>query len=337
MKIQTNKSLKLYNTFGVNVSAANFIEVKSDQDIQQAIQLNHQPIFVLGGGSNLLLTKDPKGLVIKNSIAGRKVVRSFKQSHYVKVGGGENWHDLVVWTLKKGLYGLENLSLIPGTVGAAPVQNIGAYGVELEQVFHKLQAIHLETGKRKTFFKKDCQFGYRNSIFKNELRNQYIITNVWFKLSTIKKVNIRYGAIQDTLMKMKIKNPTPKHISNAVIQIRQSKLPDPAKLGNSGSFFKNPEVSKKKFNKLKKQFPNIKFYPLDNGKVKIPAAWLIEQCGWKGKRVGNTGTYQHHALIIVNHGKASGKEIMSCAKQIQKAVKKKFGVLIEPEIRVDFL
>ncbi len=337
MKIQINKSLKPYNTFGVNVTAANFIEVKSEKDIQSAIQLNHKPIYVLGGGSNLLLTKDPKGLILKNSIAGKEITRSFKQTHYVSVGGGENWHQLVQWTLKKGLNGLENLSLIPGTVGAAPVQNIGAYGVELEQVFHKLHAIHLKTGKRKTFFKKDCQFGYRNSIFKNELRNQYMITRVWFKLFTTKKVNISYGAILDTLKKKKIKSPTPKNISDAIIQIRQSKLPDPAKLGNSGSFFKNPEVSKTKFKQLKKKFSDIKFYPLENGKVKIPAAWLIEQCGWKGKRVGDTGIYENHALIIVNHGGATGKEIMSCAKQIQKAVKKKFGIEIEPEIRVDFL
>ena len=337
MKIQINQSLKAYNTFGVNVSAANFVEVKSELDIRKAIQLNYDPVYILGGGSNLLLTKDQKGLVIKNSIAGKKVVRIFKQTYYVEVGGGENWHELVRWTLKKGLNGLENLSLIPGTVGAAPVQNIGAYGVELEQVFHKLHAIHLKTGKRKTFFKKDCQFGYRNSIFKSELRNQYIITRVWFKLSKVKTVNIKYGAIQDTLTKMKVKNPSPKNISDAVIKIRQSKLPDPVKLGNSGSFFKNPEVSKTKFKQLQKKFKDIKFYPLESGKVKIPAAWLIEQCGWKGKRVGNTGTYENHALIIVNHGNATGKEIMSCAKQIQKAVKQKFGILIEPEIRVDFL
>lgn len=336
MKILANQSLKSFNTFGVDVSAEHFIEVESEQDIHAAIQLNHRSIFVLGGGSNLLLTKDPKGLIIKNGIKGRAITRSFQQTHYVSVGGGENWHELVLWTLKKGLFGLENLSLIPGTIGAAPIQNIGAYGVELEQVFHKLHAIHLKTGKKKTFFKKDCQFGYRDSIFKNELRNQYIITQVWFKLSTNKKVNLKYGAIQDTLQKLKLK-PTPENISKAVIAIRQSKLPNPAKLGNSGSFFKNPEISKTKFNQLKKQFPTIKSYPLENGKVKIPAAWLIEQCGWKGKRVGDTGTYQHHALILVNHGKASGMDIMSCAKQIQKAVKKKFGILIEPEIRVDFL
>ena len=319
------------------MTAANFVEVKSDQDIRDAIQLNHYPIYILGGGSNLLLTKDPKGLIVKNSIAGKNISRSFKQTHYVEVGGGENWHELVKWTLKKGLYGLENLSLIPGTVGAAPVQNIGAYGVELASVFHKLQAIHLQTGIRKTFFKKDCQFGYRNSIFKNELRNQYIITKVWFKLSTQSKVNINYGAIHDTLKKRKIKSPTPKNISDAIIQIRQSKLPDPAVLGNSGSFFKNPEISKTKFKQLQKKFHDIKFYPLENGKVKIPAAWLIEQCGWKGKRVGNTGTYENHALIIVNHGGATGMEIMSCAQKIQKAVDKKFGIEIEAEIRVDFL
>jgi len=336
MKIQTNHSLKNFNTFGVEVSAEHFVEVHSQQDILAAIKLNQQPIYVLGGGSNLLLTKNQEGLILKNNILGKEITRSFKHTHYVAVGGGENWHDLVQWTLKKGLNGLENLSLIPGTVGAAPVQNIGAYGVELASVFHKLHAIHLTTGKRKTFFKKDCQFGYRDSIFKNELRNQYFITGVWFKLSTQQNVHLRYGAIQDTLLKLKLK-PTPKNISQAIIQIRQQKLPDPAKLGNSGSFFKNPEVSKTKFNQLLKQFPDIKSYPLPNGEVKIPAAWLIEKCGWKGKRVGDTGTYQHHALIIVNHGKASGDEILKCSEQIQKAVLKKFGIRIEVEIRVDFL
>ena len=274
------------------------------------------------------------GLLLKNEIKGKEIIRRFKKSVYVKVGGGENWHAFVLWCIGQGLGGIENLSLIPGTVGASPIQNIGAYGVELQDVFHQLEAIELATGKTKIFKKKDCHFGYRNSVFKQRIKGKYCITYVWFKLSTEHQINLAYGAIRDTLASAKIKKPSIRDISNAVIKIRSSKLPDPAKLGNSGSFFKNPEISKRAFNTLQKQFPHIVFYDLPNGKVKVPAGWLIEQCGWKGKKVGNTGAHAKQALVLVNYGNAKGTEIFRLAQKIQKSVKEKFNIQLEMEVNV---
>ena len=334
MKIEKNVSLKPYNTFGIDVRAEHLVKVRSADDFVEALGSRLRPMFILGGGSNLLFTKNIKGLVIKNEIKGIKVERSFKHCVHVSVGGGENWHEFVLWCIKKSMGGVENLSLIPGTVGAAPIQNIGAYGVELEEVFVKLEAIELKTGRKRIFWKKDCGFGYRDSIFKKEAKGKFFITKVFLRLTKKPKLNLSYGAIQATLKANGVRKPTIRKVSDAVIQIRNSKLPDPAKIGNSGSFFKNPEVSKSKFKKLQNRFPNIVFYELSSGKVKIPAGWLIEQCGWKGKRVGQTGTHKNQALVLVNHGKATGKEVFQLAKRIMKSVEKKFGIKLTPEVNI---
>jgi UDP-N-acetylmuramate dehydrogenase len=265
---------------------------------------------------------------------GQELSRRFSKSVYVRAGGGENWHDFVLWTIQNGWGGLENLSLIPGTVGAAPIQNIGAYGVELRDVFHQLKALDLQTGKLKTFRHKDCQFGYRDSIFKRELRGRYFITEVTFKLSLFPKLNISYGAIRQELAAKNITNPGIRDVSNAVIAIRSSKLPDPAKIGNSGSFFKNPEFSNRVFTKIQKLYPDMPFYPVSEERTKIPAGWLIEQCGWKGKRVGETGCHKDQALVLVNYGKASGLEVWQHAVRVMESVKERFGISLEPEVNV---
>jgi len=334
MQIEQNKSLKKLNTFGIDAKAEYFANIQSVPDLQKIISENKKPIFILGGGSNLLMTQDVKGLVIHNSILGKKIEREFQHCVYVSAGGGENWHEFVLWAIRKKLGGIENLSLIPGRVGASPIQNIGAYGVELKDVFHKLEAVNLKTGEVHIFRKKDCAFGYRESIFKQKLKGKFCIAKVYFKLSKNPRLNLKYGAIQQTLLEQKIKQPTIKDVSNAVIKIRSSKLPDPAKLGNSGSFFKNPEISKTHFNKLIKAFPNIVFYPLENGKIKVPAGWLIEQCGWKGKRVGNTGSHAKQALVLVNYGNATGKEVKKLAGRIIASVEKKFGIKLTAEVNV---
>ena len=283
MKLEYNKSLQAFNTFGIDVKAEAFVEVRSEAELLEALQLDIYPRCILGGGSNLLLRGDIKGLVIKNSIGGRAIVRHYKHSAHIAVGGGENWHQLVLWCIDNDLGGIENLSLIPGTAGAAPIQNIGAYGVELKEVFHQLEAIHLESGEKRIFKSKDCQFGYRESIFKKILKGQYCITKVLLKLSKRHRLRLSYGAISKTLAEQKITQATIRDVSNAVIAIRSSKLPDPAKLGNSGSFFKNPELSAIDFHRLQTQFPDVVFYPLENGGYKVPAGWLIEQCGWERK------------------------------------------------------
>ena len=334
MQIEKSKSLQPYNTFGIDVTAKTFLEATSEKDLISFFSSNKKNVFILGGGSNLLLTKDVKDIVIKNNIKGRKVEREFQHSVYVSAGGGENWHQFVLWCIKKGFGGIENLSLIPGTVGASPIQNIGAYGVELKDVFHKLEAIAIATGEKRIFRKSECAFGYRESIFKKKLKGKYCITKVWFKLSKRPKINVKYGAIRQTLAEMKVKTPTIKDISRAVIKIRSSKLPDPKELGNSGSFFKNPELSQRQFKPLQKQFPNIVFYPLENGKVKVPAGWLIEQCGWKGKRVGNTGSHAKQALVLVNYGGATGSEVKKLAYKIIDSVDKKFGIKLSAEVNI---
>ena len=335
MVILKNRSLQPYNTFGLFVRAENLVRFSSEAILKEALQLPYQPIFLLGGGSNMLLTKDLKGLVLKNEISGIKVVKKTKDKVTLAIGGGENWHQLVLWCIGKGYGGIENLSLIPGTVGASPIQNIGAYGVELKDVFEKLEAIELVTGDKKIFTKEDCQFGYRDSIFKNTLKDKYCITKVYLQLSRHShQLNNSYGAIKTTLEEKNITAPTIKDISEAVIQIRSSKLPDPAELGNSGSFFKNPAISRVQFDTLQKKFPAIVFYDLPNGQVKIPAGWLIEQCGWKGKRVGNTGAHAKQALVLVNYGGATGKEVEDLAHQIIASVKERFGITLTSEVNV---
>ena len=334
MQIEKNKSLQAFNTFGIAAQAAHFVTVNSVAELQEVLSQKIKPIFILGGGSNLLLTKDVKGLVIHNNILGKKVERDFKNSVYLSAGAGEGWHDFVLYTIEQGLGGLENLSLIPGRVGASPIQNIGAYGVELKDVFHQLEAVELSTGKIRVFKKTECAFGYRESIFKKKLKGKYCITKVVFKLSKSPKVNVTYGAIQNVLAAQNIKKPTIKNVSDAVIEIRSSKLPDPAVLGNSGSFFKNPEISKTHFKKLQKEFPHIVFYNLENGKVKVPAGWLIEQCGWKGKKVGNTGSHAKQALVLVNYGNATGAEVQKLAEDIIQSVEDKFRIKLKAEVNV---
>lgn len=330
--IQQNYSLLKLNTFGISAQAKAFVSIPSVSALRTVLRLWKGKMMILGGGSNILLTDDIDALVIKNDLKGKKVIRSFKHCVHIEAGGGENWHELVLWSIEQGYGGLENLSLIPGTVGAAPIQNIGAYGVELKDVFVKLEAVALATGKKKTFYTKDCQFGYRDSIFKRANKGKYCITKVVLRLTKSPQVNITYGAIQTTLQAMNIAQPSIRSVSDAVIQIRSSKLPNPAELGNSGSFFKNPEIDRPTFEALQKRFPSIVFYDLPDGRVKVPAGWLIEQCGWKGKRVGNTGCHAKQALVLVNYGGATGAEVRAHAERVMASVEEKFGICLQAEV-----
>jgi UDP-N-acetylmuramate dehydrogenase len=283
----------------------------------------------------VLFTRDVEGLVLKNSLRGIEIARRFKNKIWVKIGGGEVWHGFVLWAVQNGFGGVENLSLIPGSVGAAPVQNIGAYGVELKDVFVGLQAMELTTGKLRHFSRADCRFGYRDSFFKKEGKEKYCIVSVTLSL-TLKnhRLDISYGDIRKTLEANGVTSPTIADVSRAVVQIRSSKLPDPAKIGNCGSFFKNPETSRAVFEKIRASHPNLPHFDLPNNKVKIPAGWLIEQCGWKGKRVGNTGCYEKQALVLVNHGGATGEEVKKLAFDIIASVEREFGIRLEPEVNI---
>ena len=339
LNIQSHVSLKPYNTFGINANARYWVEVNSEEDLQTVLQLNdfiNQPKLILGGGSNVLLCHDFDGLVVKINIQGINVIREDDDHIYITAGAGVNWHELVLFCVSRGYAGMENLSLIPGTVGAAPMQNIGAYGVELEQVFESLTAVHVLTSEKKTFMHADCAFGYRESVFKRELKGQYIITSVTFQLNKRPTFHTRYGAIQETLTEMGVTDETLsiKAISDAVIRIRRSKLPDPVQIGNAGSFFKNPEIPKDQFDSLKSIYPALPGYPLGNDVVKVPAGWLIEQAGWKGYRSGDAGVHAKQALVLVNYDKATGDEIMALARKVQQSVLDKFGVTISPEVNV---
>ncbi len=336
MEFLLDYSLKDLNTFGIDQKAAYFTKINSVSDLRHAINKNDgkYPIFILGGGSNMLLTKDLPHLVVQNDIRGIEIIEESEEEVILSAGGGENWHEFVLWCVNRGYGGVENLSLIPGTVGASPIQNIGAYGVELKDVFVKLYAVELSTGDVQMFSHEDCQFAYRDSIFKNKLKEKYCITKVFFRLSKKPILNLSYGAIQNILEAQQIKQPTIKDISNTVIAIRQSKLPDPAVLGNSGSFFKNPIIPQAKFEALRLTFPNIVSYELPDGQYKIPAGWLIEQCGWKGKRIGNAGAYAKQALVLVNYGGATGAEVWTLAKKIAASVKNKFGIELITEVNV---
>ncbi len=289
----------------------------------------------LGGGSNVLLCNDYPGLLIRNAIKGLQIVHEDDDHVLLRVYSGESWHETVMYCVERNWGGIENLSLIPGTVGAAPMQNIGAYGVELEQVFDQLEALNLNTLELETFNKTQCAFGYRESVFKRQLKGQYFIYSVTFKLSKKPIIHADYGDIQAILNEKGLSAETAgiKDVSDAVIHIRQSKLPDPKVLGNSGSFFKNPQITKEHFEALKLQFPDIKGYPQNDG-IKVPAGWLIEQCGWKGKRVGNTGSHAKQALVLVNYGGATGTEIYQLAQDIIKSVSDKFSIHLEPEVNI---
>jgi UDP-N-acetylmuramate dehydrogenase len=337
ISISKNSSLRPFNTFGLDVNAAHFCIIRSKTDLAQLIrQSPPQPIRILGGGSNIVFVKDVEGTLVKNEIKGKEILQTWSNKVHVKIGGGENWHETVRWAVEHGYGGLENLSLIPGTVGAAPVQNIGAYGVELKDVFVRLTAIDLQTGQSKTFWKKDCSFGYRDSVFKTTLKGRYFITDLVLSLTRHRHaINSSYGDISKTLEAMQVTGtPSIDQISKAVIAIRSSKLPDPKLIGNCGSFFKNPEISSDLYASILQQHPAAPGYPLANGKVKIPAGWLIEQCGWKGKRVGNTGSYEKQALVLVNHGGATGAEVAQLAKDIIQSVKTRFDVDLEAEVNI---
>ncbi|MBP7273446.1 MAG: UDP-N-acetylmuramate dehydrogenase [Saprospiraceae bacterium] len=335
MKVLENISLKPYNTFGINALANSLISVKSEAELRNVLrEYPQQHKMILGGGSNILFTqKRITNLLIKNDIQGISVVKEWKNHVWVAAGGGVIWHDFVLWCIKNDYGGVENLSLIPGTVGAAPIQNIGAYGVELKDIFLKLSAIHLLTKKQKTFYANDCKFGYRESIFKHAEKGKYCITKVYFKLTKIPhRTHIEYGAIRQYLGNNIA--PSITDVSNAVIAIRQSKLPDPRKIGNAGSFFKNPEISQKKYALLRKQFIEMPSYPTSATTVKIPAGWLIEQCGWKGIRHGDVGCHAQQALVLVNYGEASGQDILQLAHQIQDSVLKTFGIQLHTEVNI---
>lgn len=336
MTISENVSLLPYNTFGIDVRAAQFATATSTADLTALRGAGLRPALVLGGGSNILLTDHVKGLVLKNAFGGMAVLRSFKHKVWVRAGSGENWHQFVQWAVNQGLGGIENLSLIPGTVGAAPIQNIGAYGVELKDVFVYLEAYDWESGQLRRFNKAECRFGYRDSVFKHEAKGRYFITAVVLSLDKAPhRLNTSYGDIQKTLASMHLQAPPDiATVSQAVIQIRSSKLPDPAKIGNCGSFFKNPETDRAVLEHIRETHPNVVAYDLPGNRVKIPAGWLIEQCGWKGKRVGNTGCYEKQALVLVNHGGATGSEVKKLAHDIIDSVRATFGISLEPEVNI---
>lgn len=336
MHIQKNISLKSYNTFGIDAVAKHFVSVNSIIELQEVLKLNYFPHkFILGGGSNMLLTKDIEALVIHVDLKGIEIISKSDDSVLVRANAGENWHEFVLWCLDHNFGGIENLSLIPGNVGSAPIQNIGAYGVELKDVFVSCEAINMKSLLLKTFTKKDCLFGYRESIFKHEVKGKFLITSVTLQLSTINhKLHTDYGAISSQLQEMGVENPTIQDISNAVIAIRQSKLPDPKEIGNSGSFFKNPVISTSQLESLKTIFPDIPSYVVSDSEVKVPAGWLIEKAGFKGKTLGNYGVHKKQALVLVNYGDAKGADILNLARLIQKTVHRIFNIKIETEVNI---
>ena len=334
MKIHPDFPLQKLNTFGITARAERFVTIGTMDELRQVLQENDGPVHILGGGSNILLTGDSTGLLLKNEIGGIDTIEVDEHTAVVAADGGVVWHDLVLWSIENDLGGIENLSLIPGSVGAAPIQNIGAYGVEIKDVFDHLEAIELTSGELYLFNREDCRFGYRDSIFKQDHKGRFFIAKVFFKLSKVHQLNTSYGDIQRTLSEMEIEHPTIRDVSNAVIRIRQSKLPDPAKIGNAGSFFKNPEIELAHFQELKHRFPDIIHYELPDNKVKIPAGWLIEQCGWKGFRSGDAGCHERQALVLVNYGRASGLEILELARRIQLSVAERFGIQLMAEVNV---
>ena len=336
MEIHHDFSLKKYNTFGIEAKAKSFVSVKNVNELKTIIENNkNEKKFILGGGSNMLLTKNIDALVIHLNLKGIKIIDENDDFAWVESQAGENWHEFVMWTIEHNFGGLENLSLIPGNVGTTPIQNIGAYGVEIKDTFVVCDALHIETLETSTFTNIGCKFGYRESVFKNELKDEFIITSVVFKLTKhAHQLNTSYGAIETELAEKNIQNPTLRDVSNAVIAIRQSKLPDPKILGNSGSFFKNPIVLKTDFEKIQKKFPEMPFYKVSENEVKVPAGWLIEQAGFKGKRFGDAGIHKNQALVLVNYGNATGQEILAVARNIQKTIFEKYGIAIEAEVNV---
>ena len=348
MQIQENISLKRLNTFGIDVAAKYFSGFHDMDELRELLASKQHQIsnlkhrtsniepktLVLGGGSNILFTKDFNGLVLKNDIKGIEKINEDDEHVYIKAGAGENWHSFVLYCLDNNYAGVENLALIPGNVGASPMQNIGAYGVEIKDAFHSLEALHLTDKCTVIFNHADCEFGYRESVFKNKYKGEFIITSVTYRLNKKPVLNTSYGAIEEELKKMNVTSPDIRAIAKAVMNIRTSKLPDPAVIGNAGSFFKNPEIEKETFDILTEKFPGIVGYKLPHGKVKLAAAWLIEKCGWKGYRKDDAGCHEKQALVLVNYGNAKGKEIYDLSTAILQSVQDKFGVLLEREVNI---
>jgi UDP-N-acetylmuramate dehydrogenase len=333
MTVQHQYPLQSLNTFGIKAHAEYFSSFSSKEELIELLGKTQKPLTILGGGSNILLTKNISGTVLKNEISEIEITHEDNDSLTVKVGGGVVWHDFVMWSIEHNLGGIENLSLIPGSVGAAPMQNIGAYGVEIKSVFQELEAVHIDNKTVKTFSNSGCQFAYRYSIFKGELKGQYIICHVTFKLSKQPQFNTSYGAIEEELKAMG-SSKSLESVSQAVINIRQRKLPNPKDIGNSGSFFKNPTIPKAKFEQLKTQFPNIIGYPNGKQSVKVAAGWLIDHAGWKGYRKGDAGVHKNQALVLVNYGTAQGNEILTLSKNIQKSIQETFGIELEAEVNI---
>lgn len=335
MVLKENVSLREFNTFGIEAKARYMATLSQESNLEQTINgFQSKPsLLVLGGGSNVLFAHDYDGLVIKNNIVGRELIKEDTDYVWVKIGAGENWHQIVRWAIDNGWGGIENLSLIPGTVGAAPMQNIGAYGVELSSVFENLEAIDLENFKQTTFDAADCDFGYRYSVFKGPLKNRFMITRVVLRLNKRHGFNTSYGAVAQTLKEFGVKELTLKAVSDAIISIRESKLPNPNQIGNAGSFFKNPTVDNFQYNNLKTEYTNIPSYQTELG-YKIPAGWLIEQCNWKGFRKGDIGVHKNQALVLVNYGNGKGQELVALSQDIQESVNLKFGIRLTPEVNI---
>jgi len=337
MQVHENYPLRNYNTFDVPAIAKHFARFFSEEELKECLEESNPVLLkmILGGGSNILLTKDFDGLVLKNEVSGIKIINEDEEFIFINAGAGVKWHSFVMFCVNNNLGGVENLSLIPGNVGASPMQNIGAYGVEVKDVFYQLEAFHLQEKVRTTFSAKDCEFGYRESVFKNKYKDQFAILNVTYRLKKNPVYNISYGAIETELQKKNVKELSVKAISDAVISIRSSKLPDPKIIGNAGSFFKNPIIKSHELYALKEPIDqNIPFYKIDEEHFKIPAGWLIEKCGWKGFRKGDIGCYEKQALVLVNYGNATGKEIYNLSEEIKISVKEKFGIELEREVNI---
>lgn len=334
--MQQNKSLKAFNTFGVESHAEWFVEARTADEVWSCLEtFRDKPIMVLGGGSNLLLTKDLSGVVLKISLKGIAVVQDYENHVVLEVQAGEVWHDVVQYCLEQDYGGIENLALIPGQMGTAPIQNIGAYGVELKDVFDSCVALNRNTGQKEVFNLDDCHFGYRESVFKNELKNQFVILSVRVRLTKRQhELKLDYGSISEVLQQQGVKNPGIRQVAQAVIAIRQSKLPDPKILGNSGSFFKNPIVSEAEVNRLQGLYPDLPSYQAGNHLKKIPAGWLIQHAGYKGYRQGDAGVHENQALVLVNYGEATGLEIKELAQTIQDKVFHDFGIKLTPEVNI---
>lgn len=343
MRIEENKSLKAFNTFGIEAAARYFAEVRSADEFRELAgdkRFARAKKLLLGGGSNILLTGDFDGFVVKNAIPGIKVTEETATDVIVRAGAGVVWHDLVAWAIERNYGGLENLSLIPGLTGAAPVQNIGAYGAELKDTFHELEAIEMDSLTAVKFSAGDCAFGYRDSVFKNKARGKYFITSVSLKLAKLSaagapyRFRTEYGDLRRMLDEMKVKELSLAAVSEAVCRIRRAKLPDPAEIGNAGSFFKNPSVPAVQCRELIQKYSAMPHFPQKDGTVKVPAGWLIEQCGWKGKRAGRAGCHRDQALVLVNHGGATGREILEFSETVRQSVRERFGIELLPEVNI---